>query len=79
MENEIIVTIRDNNFFEEDFEIPADIKVLKWIEQIEDYLRHKMNEKQQLILIYNGEPLEENDTLQALGITDGSILEIEWR
>ncbi len=79
--NEVIITIVDGKGFEEDFEIPAEIKLEKWIDQISGYLKPKysIEEGYQLLLSYKDRKLNSDDTLTEMSVTDGSILTLEWR
>lgn len=80
---EVILTIKNNNGFEEDFEIPADIRAEKWIGQIGEYLRQKESFKNEVanfpVLSFKGKVIEESETLKELNIADGSILMLDWR
>ena len=80
MEEKAVVTIRSNGKQEDDFEIPRNIRSEKWMPIVEQYMRSENGATGDLFLLYyNGNIIKDNDTLQSLGIWDGSILDAEWR
>ncbi len=79
MDNEVIITIRCGDKFEEDFEVPVNLKIEKWITPVEDYLKQKdvfeFSGEGHLFFAHNGERISERNTLQELSIWDGAILD----
>ncbi len=75
-----IITIVFKGLFEEDFEIPRNVRCGMWIPIIEEYARSFEDSWEGYIAVYyRGNLLKESDTLKELGIWDGSILEAQWR
>ena len=85
MTDGVLVSIKvENGKYEEDFEIPLNIKAENWIETIKVYFVQKriipeslMSEK--LIITYNNHIIQDSDTLMKLGVADGSVLSVGWR
>lgn len=82
MDKEIIITIRYRDTYEEDFEVPVDSSIWRWIKPIETHLRQIKSmgnmDTSELSLYYNGELLDSQSKLQELGIWDGAIFEAAW-
>ena len=80
MEEKAVITIIIGDTFEEDFEIPRNIRYEKWRPIIEQYLKRTASVGDgSLDLYYKGNNIAENDTLKKLGVWDGCILEGAWR
>lgn len=77
MPDTVIVTIR-HGINEKDFELPAKLAIVMWIDSLRDMLRKAfpgiMLDGKKVKLTYANQLLGEEGTLEAYGIYDGSYI-----
>ena len=82
MDDKVLVTIRNGNE-DEDFAIPANVRIDKWIGQIQDYYYKKNSQTflsgKKLSLYFDGNEILGKDNAHLLNIEDGSCLLAVWR